>query len=64
MARDHWVEYLRCPYCRKAGVALVSAADEYSWDVRVDSAPEGFKVIRSGDVINFYCAFCDRPAEP
>jgi hypothetical protein len=47
-----------------AGVALVSAADEYSWDARVDSAPEGFKVIRSGDVISFYCAFCDRPVEP
>jgi hypothetical protein len=62
--RDHWVEYLRCPHCRKTGVALVSAADEYSWNVQVDRAPEGFKVVKSGDVRNFYCATCDCAVEP
>jgi hypothetical protein len=64
MARDHWVEYLRCPRCRKTGVALVSAADEYEWNVQVDSAPEGFKVIQSGEASNFYCSSCDKPVEP
>src|SRR5438132_14375364 len=37
MARDSWVENLRCPNCRKTGEAHLSATDEYSWDVRVDS---------------------------
>jgi hypothetical protein len=32
--------------------------------VQIDSIPDGFKVIRSGDVSNFYCSACDRPAEP
>jgi hypothetical protein len=64
MARDSWVEYLRCPRCRKIGVALVSTADEYSWDVQVNSVPEGFKVIPVGDVSNFYCSSCDSPVEP
>jgi hypothetical protein len=64
MARDSWVENLRCPHCRKSGAALVSAADEYSWDVQVNSIPEGFKVIRFGDVSNFYCSSRDSPVEP
>jgi|SRR5882672_293831 len=59
MARDCWVENLRCPHCGKTGEARLSAADAYSWDVRVDRAPEGFKLMRS----NFYCAACDIPAE-
>jgi len=59
MARDCWVENLRCPHCGKTGEARLSAADAYSWDVQVDRAPEGFKLMRS----NFYCAACDIPAE-
>jgi hypothetical protein len=64
MARDSWVENLRCPHCRKTDEARVSTADEYSWDVQVNSVPEGFKVIRFGDVSNFYCSSCNRPVEP
>jgi hypothetical protein len=64
MARDHWVEYLRCPRCRKTGVALASTEDDLSWTVQIDSVPAGFKVIRSGDVSNFYCSTCERPVEP
>src|SRR6267154_1181357 len=63
MARDSWVENLRCPNCRKTGTAWLSAADEYSWDIQVIRVPEGFKVISVGDVSNFYCTSCDRPAE-
>jgi hypothetical protein len=45
-------------------VALVSTADEYSWNIQVDSVPEGFKAIQFGDGSNFYCSSCDRPVEP
>ena len=61
--RDSWLENLRCPNCRKTGTAWLSAADEYSWDIQVIRVPEGFKVISVGDVSNFYCTSCDRPAE-
>ena len=64
MARDSWVEKLRCPNCRKTGEAQLSAADEYSWEVLVDSVPEGFKVIQSGGVSSIYCSSCDNPVEP
>ena len=64
MARDQWVEYLRCPRCRKTGVALASTEDDLSWTVQIDSLPAGFKVVGSGDVSNFYCSSCDRPVEP
>jgi hypothetical protein len=60
MARDSWVENLRCPHCRKTGAARVSATDEYSWDIQINSVPEGFKIVGS----NFYCASCDRAVEP
>jgi hypothetical protein len=59
MACDNWVENLRCPRCRKTGETQVSTADEYSWDVQVNSVPEGFKVVGS----NFYCSSCDIPVE-
>ncbi len=65
MARDCWVENLKCPNCRKTGEAHLSATDEYSWDVQVDSFPEGFKVIRlENGLPYFYCVSCDTPAEP
>jgi hypothetical protein len=47
MARDCWVENLKCANCRKTGAARFSAEDKYSWDFRVDSVPEGFKVTHS-----------------
>jgi hypothetical protein len=63
-ARDHWVEYLRCPNCRQTGVALLSDVNEYSLDMQVDAVPEGFEVIHSKHGIEFYCASCDIPVEP
>ena len=64
MARDSWVEQLRCPHCRKTGEAHLSAIDEYSWDVRVDSFPEAFKVIRlENGLPKFHCVSCDIPVE-
>jgi len=64
MARDSWVENLRCPQCGKIGIAELSTADDQSWAIQVDSIPKGFQFIQSKDSSNFYCAFCDRPAEP
>ena len=64
MARDCWVENLTCPRCRKTGRAQLSAIDEYSWDVQVDGVPEGFKIVQSRHVCNFYCASCDIPVDP
>src|SRR6267378_1657293 len=64
MARDRWVEKLRCPNCRKAGIARLSTTDEFSWEIRMDGVPEGFKVVRSESSGNFYCSSCDRPVEP
>ena len=45
MARDRWVEKLRCPNCRRAGIAQLSATDEHSWEIQMDGVPEGFKVV-------------------
>jgi hypothetical protein len=65
MARDCWVEVLRCPDCGKMGEAMLSAEDEYSWDFHVDNIPHGFKVVRLNDDGGyFFCASCDVPAEP
>jgi hypothetical protein len=55
---DRWAENLRCPICRKTGVARLSQMD--GWSVHVESVPEGFKVVGH----NFYCSSCDRPVEP
>jgi hypothetical protein len=63
-ARCHWVEDLRCPQCGKLGQAQLSTEDWYSWAVRADSTPVGFKFVRSGDTNNFHCTLCARPVEP
>lgn len=64
IVRDRWVENLTCPQCGKTGSAELSTADGQSWAVQVDSIPEGFKVVESGNSSNFYCGVCDRPVEP
>jgi hypothetical protein len=63
MARDCWVEVLRCPKCGKMGDAKLSAEDEYSWDFQVDGIPEGFKLVHLNEDY-FFCASCDIPVEP
>ncbi len=49
---DHWAEDLRCPRCKKTGTAQLSQANGQAFhdgeqDVRVDSLPDGFKVIQT-----------------
>jgi len=64
MPRCHWIEKLCCPICQNIAEADLSTADEYSWDVKADSIPEGFKLVRTDGGSNFYCASCDVPVEP
>jgi hypothetical protein len=67
--RDQWIENLRCPKCRRTGCAELSQASGQAYhdgdqDVRVESLPDGFKLVESKNSRNFYCAFCDRPVQP
>jgi hypothetical protein len=59
---DRWVENLRCPICRKTGIARLSQTD--GWNAHMDSVPEGFKVVGSRYSNNFYCISCNSPADP
>jgi hypothetical protein len=43
---------------------VLSTEDKLSWAVQVESVPKGFRVVRSENGSNFYCAVCDRPVEP
>jgi copper chaperone CopZ len=63
-ARDHWIENLTCRHCQKTGNAQLSTVDALSWDVQVDSVPEGFKVAQCEYGSNFYCSTCDSAVEP
>src|ERR1700693_4827539 len=58
MTRDNWVEYLICIRCRTIGAANLSTADKLSWDVQVDSVPEGFRTTQSEYGVNFRCVSC------
>jgi hypothetical protein len=62
--RDHWIEHLSCRRCQTSGVAVLSTEDKLSWIVKVETVPEGFRVIRSDNGSNFYCSTCGRPVEP
>jgi hypothetical protein len=42
MPREHWIENLMCRRCKKDGIAVLSTEDKLSWDVQVESVPEGF----------------------
>jgi hypothetical protein len=64
MARDRWVEVLRCPDCRRTGKARLWAEDGYSWEFQVDNLPAGFKVCEPMMDGTFYCISCGIPAEP
>jgi hypothetical protein len=64
MARDRWVEVLRCPDCRRTGEAKLSAEDKLSWEFQVDGLPTGFKVCEPMMGGTFYCISCGIPVEP
>ena len=62
-SREHWVENHRCPKCDKTGAAELSQMDD-SFDIQVDSVPEGFRVVEAKYGIAFYCSSCDVPVDP
>jgi hypothetical protein len=67
--RDQWIENMRCPKCRRTGCAELSQASGQAYndgdqDVRVESLPDGFKVVQLEYGIDFCCASCDIPVEP
>lgn len=63
MARENWIETLVCRRCKKDGIAVLSAENNLSWEVRVESVPEGFRTVQSEYGVNFRCASCNSPAE-
>jgi hypothetical protein len=67
--RDQWTESLRRPKCGMTGSAELSQANGQAFhdgdeDVRVESLPDGFKVVELVYGSNFYCSACDCPVEP
>jgi hypothetical protein len=63
MPREHWIENLICRRCKKDGIAVLSTEDKLSWDVQVESVPQGFRTVRSEYGVNFRCASCNSPAD-
>jgi hypothetical protein len=67
--RDQWTETLKCPQCGKMGSVDLSQANGQAYhdgdqDVRVESVSEAFKAVQFEYGSNFYCSFCDIPADP
>ena len=49
--------------CGRIGLAELSQMDG-SFDIKVDSVAEGFRVFESMHGIIFYCSSCNVPVEP
>jgi hypothetical protein len=68
--RDQRTENLRCPKCRKTGNAELSQANDRAYYddgdriTRVESLPDGFKIIQLEYGIDFCCVSCDVPVAP
>jgi hypothetical protein len=60
---DEWNEQLRCPECRRTGMASLSQADSDDTPT-VHSVPDGFKVVMTEYGPDFVCATCDVAAAP
>jgi hypothetical protein len=54
---------MRSPTGVLARSAEFSQMDD-SFDIKVDSVPEGFRVLESEHGCNFYSSACDIPVEP
>ena len=61
-ARDRFTWDLKCPKCRRTGVARLSQEDGYSYmhdrGTKVDETPEGFSATRGYPDPMFECATC------
>jgi hypothetical protein len=60
---DEWNEKLRCPICRKTGMASLSQGDGDETPT-FRCVPEGFKVVETEHGGNFFCAVCDVAVDP
>jgi hypothetical protein len=60
---DDWNEKLRCPRCRKTGMASLSQAAGDAQPT-VEFVPEGFRVVQTKDGPDFHCGNCDIAVDP
>jgi hypothetical protein len=59
---NEWNEKLRCPKCRKTGIAsLVLEGDAM---IIVQAIPDGFKVVDTRFGPTFHCGDCDVEVAP
>jgi hypothetical protein len=59
---DEWNEQLRCPHCRRTGVARLSQGEHDTPTVQI--VPDGFKVVQTSYGPNFECATCNVAVDP
>lgn len=60
---DQWNEQLRCPNCRKTGLASLAQGQDDDTSI-VHSVPDGFKVVITEHGPDFICAACGIAVEP
>jgi hypothetical protein len=60
--KDEWYETLRCPVCGKTGRAGLAQDDDDAPTAQL--VPDGFKIVDTKYVPNFYCSTCDVAVEP
>ena len=61
--RDRWTEKLRCRQCGTTGITHLSTADEFSWNIKVESITEGFKAVLLAFGSVFVCSVCNDGAD-
>ena len=60
---DEWNEQLRCPHCRKTGVARLSQGERDDTPT-VQIVPGYFKVVQTSYGPDFECATCNVAVDP
>ena len=61
--KDEWNERLRCPLCLKTGTVSLCQAEDDDLPT-IQSVPDGFKVIKTEDGLDFQCVACEVMVEP
>jgi hypothetical protein len=60
---DEWNEKLRCPLCKKIGMASLSQGKHDDMPT-VQYVADGFKVVRTLYGPDFHCGSCDVAVDP
>lgn len=60
---DQWNEELRCPKCKKKGIASLSQPKQAEAPT-VEAVPVGFKAVQTEFGPDFRCEACNIPAAP